>query len=242
MAKDLAPALRRFSDALEVKETNVGRSRGPSALSPMVPGGTTAREAVAVSFASTPLDRVARVDGVDSRGHDSKAEMSWFDAFRLDTVNECLWRDDVPVELTPKAFAVLRYLVKHPGRLVTHRELLEALWPETYVQPEILRTYIRDIRKILGDDPRAPRFIETRARRGYRFIAPVSDNRATPLRHLGGAPARTPSDPEATLALLDDALGTYIRDIRRILGDRAEAPQFVEARARRGQGQERWVS
>jgi DNA-binding winged helix-turn-helix (wHTH) protein len=64
-------------------------------------------------------------------------------------------------ESPPKAFDVLRYLVENPGRLVTQDELLEALWPDTYVNPEILRNYILDIRKILGDRPDKPVFIET---------------------------------------------------------------------------------
>ncbi|HSP69209.1 MAG TPA: AAA family ATPase, partial [Bryobacteraceae bacterium] len=67
--------------------------------------------------------------------------------------------------------AVLRYLVENPGRLVTQDELLEAVWPGTFVQPEILRKYILDIRKALGDPPKSPLFIETLPRRGYRFIA-----------------------------------------------------------------------
>ena len=97
--------------------------------------------------------------------------MKAFGTFRLDSANECLWRADVRITLTPKVFAVLRYLVDHPGRLVTQEELLEAIWPETYVQPEILRKYILELRKVLGDDHKAPQFIETLPKRGYRFVA-----------------------------------------------------------------------
>src|SRR5262249_47311886 len=49
----------------------------------------------------------------------------------------------------------------------------KAVWPETYVSAGLLHTYIRDLRTVLGDDPAAPRFIETVVRRGYRFIAPL---------------------------------------------------------------------
>ena len=63
--------------------------------------------------------------------------------------------------LTPKAFDVLRYLVEHADRLVTQDELLEALWPETYVNPEGIRKYILEIRKVLGDRSGEPGFIET---------------------------------------------------------------------------------
>jgi DNA-binding winged helix-turn-helix (wHTH) protein/tetratricopeptide (TPR) repeat protein len=108
----------------------------------------------------------------------------------MDTVNQCLWRrgndaEDQRILMTPKAFAVLRFLVEHAGRLVTHDELLEALWPATYVQPEVLKSHIRDIRDALGDDPKKPLFVETLPRRGYRFIAPLSER--FPDRDLDGA-------------------------------------------------------
>src|SRR6266566_4855674 len=122
--------------------------------------------------------------------------MREFPPFRLDTVNQCLWRGDGLAEerilLAPKAFAVLRYLVEHPGRLVTHDELLEALWPKTYVQTEVLKSHIAVIRAVLGDDARKPLFIETMSRRGYRFIAPVTE----------GASASTTNLPEAVSELI----------------------------------------
>ena len=108
--------------------------------------------------------------------------MREFPPFRLDTVNQCFWRGEGVAEerilLAPRAFAVLRYLVEHPGRLVTHAELLDALWPKTYVQPEVLKSHIAAIRAVLGDDARKPIFIETLSRRGYRFIAPVTEGAA----------------------------------------------------------------
>ena len=104
--------------------------------------------------------------------------MKSFQSFRLDTTNHCLWSGEERVRIPPKAFDVLRYLVENPGRLVTQDELLEALWPETYVNPEILRKYILDIRKILGDRPDKPVFIETVTKRGYRFVAQVMEDTA----------------------------------------------------------------
>ena len=103
--------------------------------------------------------------------------MNQFDRFGLDAANQCLLRDGLSLDLPPKPFAVLRYLVEHPGRLITHDELLDALWPETYVQPQVLRTYMQDLRKVLGDDAAHPRFIQTLPKRGYRFIAPVTEAR-----------------------------------------------------------------
>ncbi len=101
--------------------------------------------------------------------------MKSFQSFRLDVANHCLWRGEERVIITPKAFDVLRHLVENAGRLVTQTELLEALWPETYVNQEVLRKYILEIRKVLGDRPQNPEFIETVVKRGYRFIAPVTD-------------------------------------------------------------------
>jgi TolB-like protein/DNA-binding winged helix-turn-helix (wHTH) protein/Flp pilus assembly protein TadD len=104
--------------------------------------------------------------------------MKCFQAFRLDTANQCLWRGQERVAIAPKAYDVLRYLVENPGRLVTQDEVLEKLWPDTYVNPEVFRKYILEIRKILGDRPDQPEFIETVTKRGYRFIAPVMDDGA----------------------------------------------------------------
>jgi predicted ATPase/DNA-binding winged helix-turn-helix (wHTH) protein len=101
--------------------------------------------------------------------------MKQFGCFQLDTQNECLWQNGVRLALTPKPFAVLRYLVENPQRLVTHDELLAKLWPETYVQPQVLRTYVLELRKLLGDEAENPRFIRTVPRRGYWFLAQVED-------------------------------------------------------------------
>jgi TolB-like protein/DNA-binding winged helix-turn-helix (wHTH) protein/Flp pilus assembly protein TadD len=110
--------------------------------------------------------------------------MKCFQSFRLDTVNQCLWREQERLPIPPKAYDVLRYLVENAGRLVTPDELLEKLWPEIYVNPEVVRKYILDIRKILGDRPDKPEFIETVTKRGYRFIAPVIVESAAEPREL----------------------------------------------------------
>ena len=137
--------------------------------------------------------------------------MKSFKAFRLDTVNHLLWRNGERVPIPPKGFDVLAYLVENAGRVVTQDEILEALWPETYVNPEVLRKYILEIRKALGDRPNNPEFIETLPKRGYQFIAAVTDegaadhadllaSRATEERgaeEIGG-PATAPSGQEAS--------------------------------------------
>jgi DNA-binding winged helix-turn-helix (wHTH) protein/tetratricopeptide (TPR) repeat protein len=105
--------------------------------------------------------------------------MKVFQPFRLDTVNHCLWRGGERVELTPKAFDVLRYLVEHSDRLVSQDEILEALWPGTYVNPEVIKKYVLEIRKALGDHPQNPAFIATFPKRGYQFIAAVTDENSS---------------------------------------------------------------
>src|SRR5262245_57298194 len=92
---------------------------------------------------------------------------------RLDLANHELWRGEERLVLRPKPFAVLAYLATHASRLIPREELAQAVWPDTHVGDGLLRGYVRDVRTALGDDAAAPRFIETVARLGYRFLAPV---------------------------------------------------------------------
>jgi len=131
--------------------------------------------------------------------------MKQFERFRLDTANECLWRESEQIAIPPKAFAVLRYLVENPGRLITHDELMDALWPETFVQPQVLRTYMLELRKILGDSVEYPRFIQTLPKRGYCFIAPVTAG------SVPGAAQEIPSAGDETLDMRDEGVRTRDR-------------------------------
>lgn len=97
-----------------------------------------------------------------------------FSEFRLDATNEQLWRGGQAITLRPKAFAVLKYLLERPGRLVSKEELLEGVWRDAYVGDAVLKVCVGQLREALGDDPKSPRFIETSHRRGYRFIGPVT--------------------------------------------------------------------
>ncbi len=113
--------------------------------------------------------------------------MKQFESFVLDTSNECLWHESVQIALANKLFSVLRYMVENPGRLITHDELLDALWPATYVQPQVLRTYVLELRKILGDNAKHPKFIQTLPKRGYKFVATVAEI-AVSASSVAGAP------------------------------------------------------
>jgi len=88
------------------------------------------------------------------------------------------------IKLRPKAFAVLNHLIGHPGQLVTKEELLNVVWPETFVGEAVLKVTIRQLREALDDDPKSPVFIETAHRRGYRFIGQLeaSEQVRTPSR------------------------------------------------------------
>jgi len=93
-----------------------------------------------------------------------------FPLFRLDIVNQCLWRrmdgaDDGRILLRPRRFAVLRYLVEHAGRLVTEDELLEAVWPDTYVRPQAVKSQLFEIRRTLRDNPKIPLYMAADLRR-----------------------------------------------------------------------------
>jgi DNA-binding winged helix-turn-helix (wHTH) protein/predicted ATPase len=97
-----------------------------------------------------------------------------FPPYALDPINECLWKDSRPLKLRPKAFAVLAHLISRPGELVTKKHLINAVWEDTFVGDAVLKVAIRQIREVLSDDPKSPRFIETAHRRGYRFIGEIS--------------------------------------------------------------------
>lgn len=102
-----------------------------------------------------------------------------FDRFCLDVANERLCRGKEEIRLHPKAFAVLRCLIERPHGLVTKDTLLEKVWPGLHVTEGVLTESIREIRKALGDDSKKPQFIGTVHRRGYRFLAPVTNGSQT---------------------------------------------------------------
>jgi DNA-binding winged helix-turn-helix (wHTH) protein/predicted ATPase len=103
-----------------------------------------------------------------------------FDVFSLDLVNECLWKESEEIKVRPKAFALLNFLLNHAGQLVTKEELLNAVWPETFVGDAVLKVTVRQLREALDDDPKTPRFIETSHRRGYRFIGEIAETKQKP--------------------------------------------------------------
>jgi DNA-binding winged helix-turn-helix (wHTH) protein/predicted ATPase len=104
----------------------------------------------------------------------------------LDLEHEQLRRGDKLLHLRPKSFALLRYLVAHPGRVLSKDELVEAVWPKTAISDGVLTVSITEVRQALGDAAQAPQYLETVPRRGYRWrgalptTAPLPEP-ATPL-------------------------------------------------------------
>jgi DNA-binding winged helix-turn-helix (wHTH) protein/tetratricopeptide (TPR) repeat protein len=132
----------------------------------------------------------------------SRAVRVRFDAFELDEANACLMRDGKAVALAPTPFAVLCALVRQPGSLLTKNALLDQVWGHQFVSESVLKTAISDLRTVLGDDARQPRFIETVSRRGYRFIA-----KTTVRAPQAGAVAWTmPASPSASFIGRREAL------------------------------------
>jgi Tol biopolymer transport system component/DNA-binding winged helix-turn-helix (wHTH) protein len=114
-----------------------------------------------------------------------------FDGIAVDTARLAVTRAGVPIDLEPKVFDVLVFLITHRERLVTKDELLDAVWRDTFVTPNALTRAVGQLRKALGDDAGTPRYIETVAKRGYRFLVPVS--LVSPRSVAGGEPLAAPA-------------------------------------------------
>jgi DNA-binding winged helix-turn-helix (wHTH) protein/Tol biopolymer transport system component len=98
-----------------------------------------------------------------------------FGDFAIDVDQRVLLSHNKPVSLTPKVFDTLLVLIEHRGRIIEKDELMNRLWPDTFVEESNLTFNIKQLRKALGDDARRPLYIETVARRGYRFVAEVEE-------------------------------------------------------------------
>jgi Tol biopolymer transport system component/DNA-binding winged helix-turn-helix (wHTH) protein len=104
---------------------------------------------------------------------DDKAPIYRFDNVQVEPESFRLWKADAPVQIEPKAFRVLLFLIENRGRLIEKRELLDAVWKETFVTENALTREIAQLRKALGETAREAKYIETVPTRGYRFIADV---------------------------------------------------------------------
>jgi Tol biopolymer transport system component/DNA-binding winged helix-turn-helix (wHTH) protein len=97
-----------------------------------------------------------------------------FGEVRVDMGRMAALRGDTAIPLEPKAFDVLVHLIEHRNRVVTKDELLDTVWTGTFVTPNVLTRAVAQIRKALADEAEHGQYIETVAKRGYRFVAPVT--------------------------------------------------------------------
>jgi DNA-binding winged helix-turn-helix (wHTH) protein len=113
-----------------------------------------------------------------------------FGEFMLDTEQRQLMRRGRAVHLTPKAFARLEYLLERRPRALTKSQILERVWPATFVSETNLASLVKEIRRALGDDAKAPRFVRTVRGFGYTFAGDVAIE-----------PQPGPAPPAETLAI-----------------------------------------
>jgi DNA-binding winged helix-turn-helix (wHTH) protein len=151
-------------------------------------------------------------------------------AIRIEVENEWAWCGDRRLQLAPRVFAVLRYLVDRRGRLVTKEELLTAVWRDAVVSDAALASGIRDVRKALEDSSAAPRYVQTVHRRGFRFIGPVAEPTA---------PVATVDATARKVGPRDDPSARVPRDVASLLVGREAELSRLHARLERALGGQR---
>jgi Tol biopolymer transport system component/DNA-binding winged helix-turn-helix (wHTH) protein len=120
-----------------------------------------------------------------------------WDDFVLDLDSYRLERAGVPLSLEPKAFNLLVLMVQRPGHLFTKQEIFEALWADTAVTDHALTRVVAQLRRVLGDEAGAARYLETVPTRGYRWIKPVEDAPLPPLAPSSLAPGTRHEAPSS---------------------------------------------
>src|SRR5271155_4576489 len=96
-----------------------------------------------------------------------------FGEFRVDALTRTLRREEEIVTLNRRAFDVLLYLVRNPGKLIARDELIKNVWPDTFVDENSLAQSISALRRALGEKPSDNSYIVTLPGRGYQFVVPV---------------------------------------------------------------------
>jgi TolB-like protein/tetratricopeptide (TPR) repeat protein len=129
-----------------------------------------------------------------------------FGPYRLDVRRRLVWRGDALLEVPPRAADLLAALAADAGQVVPKDELLRKVWPDTFVEEANLSVNVSILRKALGEQPDGRPWIQTVARRGYRFLGTVRAQSAAP-RSLAVLPFRSLGAEEA-----DDALGLGMAD------------------------------
>ncbi len=105
--------------------------------------------------------------------HKQTRQLYEFGPFRLDVDERLLMREGRVAPLPPKVFDTLLVLVENSGRVISKDELMQSLWPDTFVEESNLTQNISQLRRALGDGAAEAQYIETIPKRGYRFVASV---------------------------------------------------------------------
>jgi DNA-binding winged helix-turn-helix (wHTH) protein len=117
-----------------------------------------------------------------------------FPPFRLDGDQQRLWKGTTLLALRRKPFAILSHLASRPGKLVTHEELLQAVWHGAVISDSAMRSHLHELRQVLGEG-----VVETVIGRGYRFVANVG-------RDDDAAPPAAPREPSSLVVGRDAEL------------------------------------
>src|SRR5262245_41952868 len=131
----------------------------------------------------------------------SSTDRVQFGVFELDLQRAELRKNGVKVKLQEQPLKILQVLLENPGQIVSREELRNRIWPaNTFVEfDQGLYSAMARLRDALGDSSESPRFIETVARRGYRFIAPISGPVATAKENPSMAEATRETSPQMVL-------------------------------------------
>lgn len=123
-----------------------------------------------------------------------------FGEFRLDARQRALFRQQELIALTPKSLETLLFLVERHGQIVDKKEILEAVWPETFVEEGSLARNVSLLRKALSGHQDGHAFIETIPKRGYRFVTPVEiEDLPSPQTELTPIPESHSPEPSIPL-------------------------------------------
>ena len=139
-----------------------------------------------------------------------------FSGHTLSPARRTLVRDGRELPLIPRCFDLLVLLIERRNEAVSRHEILDAVWSDVVVTDGALSQAVRTLRRTLGDDPRAPTFIRTLPRHGYRFVCDdvveePDEGPAEPARAAAAEPVRVPTEPDAN-ASFDQALATLLDD------------------------------
>src|SRR5215204_2266497 len=96
-----------------------------------------------------------------------------FDGYRVDVSERLLFKENREVQLTPKVFDTLLVLLENSSHVLTKKELMRQVWPDSFVEENNLAQNISILRKALGEGKKGEHYIQTVPKRGYRFVAVV---------------------------------------------------------------------